>query len=83
MEANDLDYAPLKVRLKPIEDRTGLGESAAFLYWFLVNVYRLDETEARDSICDHPNDKGIDGIYVDHNNEEVHFLQSKLRQASN
>ncbi|WP_299091347.1 AIPR family protein [uncultured Microbacterium sp.] len=83
MEASELDYAPLKARLKPIEDRTGLGESAAFLYWFLVNVYRLDETEARDSICDHPNDKGIDGIYVDHNNEEIHFLQSKIRQGAN
>lgn len=81
MEANDLEYASLKKRLRPIEERTGLGESAAFLYWFLLNVYRLDETEARDSICDHANDKGIDGIYIDHNSEEIHFLQSKLRQG--
>lgn len=83
MDTTELDYAPLKLRIKSIEHRTGLGESPAFLYWFLVNVYRLDETDARDAICDHPNDKGIDGIYVDHNNEEIHFLQSKLRQASN
>lgn len=83
MEADELKYAPLKKRIKPIEDRTGLGESAAFLFWFLINVYRLDETEAQDAVCDHPNDKGIDGIYVDHNNEEVHFLQSKLRQGDN
>jgi hypothetical protein len=83
METDELSYAPLKQRIKAIEDRTGLGESAAFLYWFLVNVYRLDETEAQDAICDHPNDKGIDGIYVDHNNEEVHFLQSKIRQGAN
>jgi hypothetical protein len=83
MEADELKYAPLKQRIKPIEDRTGLGESAAFLYWFLVNVYRLDETEAQDAVCDNQNDKGIDGIYVDHNNEEVHFLQAKLRQGAN
>lgn len=80
MEATELNYAPLKKRIKPIEERTGLGESAAFLHWFLTNVYRLDETEAKDAICDKQNDKGIDGIYVDHNNEEIHFLQAKIRQ---
>lgn len=82
MEASDLEYASLKGRIGPIEDRTDLAESAAFLYWVLVNVYRLDETEARDAICDHSNDKGIDGIFVDHNNEEIHFLQSKIRQSA-
>lgn len=82
MDGKDLNYAPLKVLIKSIEDRTGLGESAAFLVWYLKNVYRLDDTEARDAICDHSNDKGIDGIYVDHNNEEIHFFQSKIRQAA-
>lgn len=83
METDELTYSRLKIKIKPIEERTGLGESAAFLYWFLVHVYRLDETEAKDAVCDHQNDKGIDGIYVDHNNEEIHFLQSKLRQGDN
>ncbi|TXK18650.1 AIPR family protein [Homoserinibacter sp. GY 40078] len=83
MEASDLEYAALKVLLKPIEERTGLGESAAFLNWFLRNVYRLEDTEARDAICDHGNDKGIDGIFIDHNNEEIHFFQSKIKQAPN
>lgn len=80
MKADDLKYAALKELIEPVESRTGLGESAAFLVWFLENVYRLDETEARDAVCDNPNDKGIDGIYIDHNNEEVHFFQAKIRQ---
>ena len=80
MKPDDLKYKPLKKLIAPVEKRTGLGESAAFLVWFLENVYRLDETEARDAVCDNPNDKGIDGIYVDHNNEEVHFFQAKIRQ---
>lgn len=83
VDAADVEYTSLKPRLKSIEDRTGLGESAAFLVWFLENVYRLDNTEARDAVCDHANDKGIDGIYIDHNNEEIHFLQSKIRQSAN
>jgi hypothetical protein len=80
MKPEDLKYKSLKTLIEPIETRTGLGESAAFLVWFLENVYRLDETEARDAVCDNQNDKGIDGIYVDHNNEEVHFFQAKIRQ---
>lgn len=82
MDASELEYTSLKAAIKAIEDRTGLGESAAFLNWFLRNVYRLEETEARDSICDHTNDKGIDGIYIDHNNEQIHFFQSKIRQSA-
>ena len=80
MMPTDLEYATLSQRLEPIVQRTGLGESAAFLVWFLENVYRLEETDARDAVCDHKNDKGIDGIYIDHNNEEIHFLQAKIRQ---
>lgn len=80
MKPSDLKYTSLKNLIDPIQSRTGLGESAAFLAWFLENVYRLDETEARDAVCDNQNDKGIDGIYVDHNNEEIHFFQAKIRQ---
>ena len=53
------------------------------MVWLLENVYRLDEVEARDAVCDNTLDKGVDGIYVDHNDQEVHFLQGKIRQATN
>ncbi len=81
MKPCDLNYGLLSRRVARVTERTGLGESASFLVWFLENVYRLEETDARDALCDHSNDKGIDGIYVDHNNEEIHFLQAKIRQS--
>jgi len=81
MKSSDLSYNLLSKRVARVTERTGLGESASFLVWFLENVYRLEETDARDAVCDHTNDKGIDGIYVDHNNEEIHFLQAKIRQS--
>jgi hypothetical protein len=77
---SDLRYAKFSKTLAAVQGATGLTESAAFLLWFLENIYRLEETEARDAICDHSSDKGIDGIYVDHNEQEIHFLQSKIRQ---
>lgn len=48
--------------------------------WYLEHIFRLDPVEADDSICDRPNDRGIDGIYVDHTQEEVIVLQGRLKQ---
>jgi hypothetical protein len=79
MESNDLLYGNLVKQLGPLLQK-GRTESATFLNWFLENIYRLDSVDSDDCICDKGNDKGIDGIYVDMNNEEIHFLQSKIRQ---
>ena len=65
----------LKVHLQP-----GRTESRAFLAWFLEHYYRLEDFEAQDAVCDGPDDKGIDGIYVDDNFERVDIFQSKLLQ---
>lgn len=79
MEAADLDYENLTGILAPYIKK-GRPEARAFLGWFLENIYRLDDTAADDALCDNPNDKGVDAIYVDDINEEIHILQSKTRQ---
>lgn len=61
--------------------KTGARPGAAFLAWFLVNLFRIDEDIAADYICDNTNDKGIDGVYVDDISEEVFILQSKYSSA--
>ena len=83
MDQSALTYQSFLPHLEDAQRETGLPESAAFLFWFLVNVYRLDETDARDAICDKTNDKGIDAIYVDQAEQEIHFLQAKIRQKDN
>lgn len=60
----------------------GRTESHALLLWFLKNYYRLDEVEATDAVCDGPDDKGIDGIYVDDHLETIDVFQCKLVQNS-
>ena len=79
LEPKDLEYPQLRKRLQPFVD-DGLAESAAFMAWFFENYYRMEDVAARDSICDKPNDKGVDGIYVDDNLGEIHIVQAKLRQ---
>ena len=79
MTPNDLRYEFLKPLLSPYEDK-GREESAAFLNWVLENIFRLDPVAADDVICDRPNDRGIDGIYADHDQEEILVYQTKVRQ---
>lgn len=79
MNPADLEYAPMLVAIKPFMDK-GRPASIAFLNWFLEHIYRLDQVTAEDVICDKNNDRGIDGIYVDNDQLEVHIFQSKTKQ---
>lgn len=79
MQPDDLKYENLTKLIAPLAIK-GKTESITFLNWFLENLYRLESVTADDSICDSQNDKGVDGIYVDTNNEEIHFFQCKIRQ---
>ena len=65
------------------EYSSGREESSAFLIWFLENFFRLDPLEAIDSVCDHRNDKGIDGLYVDDDEETIYLFQSKFSPNNN
>ena len=79
MKPEDLHYQNvLKLASKHIEK--GRPESAAFLNWFLEDVFNLDDVDADDSICDGQYDQGIDGIYVSDVDQDIIFFQSKLRQ---
>ena len=80
MQEADLEYATLVTTIKRYTDK-GRPISIAFLNWFLQHIYRLDEVDADDAICDKSNDRGIDGLYVDHNQSEIHVLQSKTKQS--
>lgn len=79
MEAKDLYYDSLlkEIGSHLVEGRT---ESAAFLRWFLENIFRLDETDADDAICDSSNDRGIDGIVVNDFNDQILVFQAKIAQ---
>jgi hypothetical protein len=59
----------------------GGTESRAFLAWFLENYYRLEETEIYDSVCDGPNDKGIDGIYVNDQLRQIDVFQTTISKT--
>ncbi|MBA7713917.1 hypothetical protein ES703_122927 [subsurface metagenome] len=76
----NLDYPNLLTLFKEHLDpkRT---ESASFLIWYLENYYRLDTQEAVYCVCDQKGDKGVDGIYVNDNDETIDIFQCKLSQS--
>jgi hypothetical protein len=74
------DFAELE-RHATAYDVLGRAKSAAFLLWFLIAVYRLDEVEAHDAVCDKQGDAGFDAIAVDDVHQEIAVFQSKRREA--
>lgn len=74
MEMNDF-Y--IRMRAEIAELSKVRSETSAFLLWFLENFFRLDKQDAEDAICDQKNDKGIDGIYIDDEDEIIFLFQSK------
>jgi len=74
----DFRQEDLEAKLKVYTDK-GRGLSASLVNWFLENVYRLEATTADDAVVDAPNDKGVDALYVDHNFQEIHIIQAKIR----
>jgi hypothetical protein len=75
----NVDY-PALLKLFPQHLAPKRNESASFLIWYLENYYRLDTLEAVDSVCDNRGDKGVDGIFVNDNDQTITIFQSVISQ---
>ena len=73
---------PSFLKLFPEHLDPNRSESASFLIWYLENYYRLDSTEAVDSVCDQSGDKGVDGIFVNDHTQTIVIFQSKVSQKN-
>jgi hypothetical protein len=77
----DVDY-PTILNLFPQHRAPRRTDSAAFLIWYLENYYRLETVEAIDAVCDQPGDKGVDGIFVNDNNQTITIFESRIYQTA-
>lgn len=73
----------LKLRTEIADYSNGRSDSSAFIIWFLENYFRIERQDAIDCVCDNTNDKGIDGIFVDDEDEVIYLLQSKYSPIDN
>lgn len=58
-------------------------KSAALLAWFLEKVWALDPSDVENSICDGGGDKGIDGLVINKDLQEIVVFQSKYCERHN
>ena len=83
MKATDLEYAHLHTQILANYSDRAHSVSAQFLRWFMEEIFRLEPQDADDACVDSQLDKGIDGIFVSAQAEEVYLFQSKVRQRKN
>lgn len=76
-----MNLTEFNARLRPeveILKENYRNDSSAFLIWFLKNIFCLNEIDCVDSVCDGSRDKGIDGIWVDEEEETIYVFQSEF-----
>ncbi len=54
------------------------NDGQRFIAWYLRNVHHRDENEAKMDITDGPDDKQIDAIVIDDNNNTIYVIQGKF-----
>ncbi len=53
------------------------NEGQRFVAWYMRNVHLLDALQAKDAITDGANDKQIDAVYIDDDEQKVYIIQGK------
>ena len=53
------------------------NDGQRFVAWYMRNIHLLDALQARDSITDGANDKQIDAVYIDDDEQKVFIIQGK------
>lgn len=54
------------------------NDGQRFVAWYLRNIYLLDEKETKDAVTDGANDKQIDAIFIDEEEQKIHVIQGKF-----
>src|SRR5262249_23997677 len=79
VKSDPKEFKALESFVAPFEAK-GRTNSAALLIWFLQTVYRLDDIEAEDAVCDRKHDDGFDAVLVNDQRREIVVFQAKRRE---
>ncbi len=58
------------------------NDGQRFVAWYLRNIHLRDLNETKDDVTDGPDDKQIDAIYIDDDNNIIYVLQGKFIGSS-
>ena len=54
------------------------NDGQRFVAWYLRNIYLLDQLQAKDAVTDGANDKQIDAVFIDEEEQKIHIIQGKF-----
>jgi len=82
---NDMEkeefYRRLRLEVDNLKEQFR-DDNSAFLIWFLKDIFCIGEQSSVDAVCDGSCDKGIDGIWVDDNSEDIYVFQSEFSPSN-
>ena len=53
------------------------NDGQRFIAWYMRNIHLLDQRQAKDAITDGANDKQIDAVYIDEDEQKIYIVQGK------
>ncbi len=58
------------------------NDGQRFVAWYLRNIHGLDTVQAKDCITDRANDKQIDAVYINDQEQTIYIIQGKFYSGS-
>lgn len=53
------------------------NDGQRFVAWYMRNIHLLDQLQTKDAITDGANDKQIDAVYIDEDEQKIYIVQGK------
>lgn len=53
------------------------NDGQRFVAWYMRNIHLLDQRQTKDAITDGTNDKQIDAVYIDEDEQKIYIVQGK------
>lgn len=53
------------------------NDGQRFVAWYMRNIHLLDQRQAKDAVTDGQNDKQIDAVYIDEDEQKIYVVQGK------
>lgn len=54
------------------------NDGQRFVAWYMRNIHLLDQCQAKDAVTDGANDKQIDAVYIDEDEQKIFIIQGKF-----
>lgn len=66
---------------QPFYQQNFPNDGQRFVAWYMSNIHMLNQLQTKDSVTDGANDKQIDAVYIDEDEQKIFIVQGKFYQG--